>query len=123
MDASISSITYESGDDEIATVDNNGLVEGKKEGKTKIIVTADGITKEISVEVISKNTKIKCNKDEELKDGKCVKVEPEIILENAQDHFGVTIRWYKQLYVGDVFEILKPPVPGNRLGFACHLEF
>ena len=37
-----SSITYKSNDESIATVDSNGNVTGKKEGSTKITLTADG---------------------------------------------------------------------------------
>lgn len=50
-DATLPEITYVSADEEIATVDKNGVVTGVAEGSTTITMTADGVTASIAVEV------------------------------------------------------------------------
>lgn len=51
IDTASSVVTYKSNNENIVTVDDKGVVNAKKAGKTKIIATADGKNIKISIEV------------------------------------------------------------------------
>lgn len=68
-----SSISYESKDSSIASVNSKGTVTGRKKGKTVITVTADGVTAKIKVTVKpSSANEILLNKNRKLSQKKTV---------------------------------------------------
>ena len=60
--ATVKKSSYESSDEKIVTVDKNGKIEAKAEGKANIIVTVDGIKKEFEV-IVTKPEETNLDKD------------------------------------------------------------
>lgn len=89
--ASNRTLTWESQDTNIASVDENGLVKAKEKGKTKITVTtANGLTQECEVTVLVASVKITVNPTEvTLKAGESTTLTAQIIPLESTD----TITW------------------------------
>ena len=94
-------LTWSSSDSNIVTVDNNGLITGKKRGTATITITSEDGSKTDTCEVIVKEPKvtigdstITSNYENKLYAGYGGKVETEIILQDIEKE-ELTIKYYK----------------------------